>query len=156
MLLPPPIRVLLVSLAATLAVPGFARAGEVAMVQRDLPLGAVRQLASVPAAPNFNMVGIHWQGSGRVLFRAHRLHGRWAAWVEADADGGPDASSAERHATRAWHDANLVWTGASDGLRYQAIGDVRRVRAFFLWSRVERTTSNPRTLSIADAPPIIP
>jgi N-acetylmuramoyl-L-alanine amidase len=135
-----------------LAWPAAARAGDVALVQRDLPLGAERGLADA-ASPHFNMLGLHWRGSGRVLYRVHRLHGRWGPWLEGDADTAPDATSSEARATSGWQDGNLVWTGAADGLRYRTVGAVRRLRSYFLWSRV---SGHPlRRLSLAGTPSIV-
>jgi hypothetical protein len=140
-----------VALLVALALPGLARAGDVGMVERDLPVGSQRALAS--STPRFNMLGIHWRGGGRVFYRVHRLHGRWTDWAEADADATPDATSAEARVSRGWHDANLVWTGAADGLRYRLAGRVTRVRAYYIWSRADR--SAPRRLTIAGTPTIV-
>jgi hypothetical protein len=145
-------RALRLALLALLLTPAATRAGDVAIVQRDLPLGRDRGLASAPP-PHFNMLGVHWRGSGRVLYRVHRLDGRWAPWVEADADTAPDTTSPEARRTRGWHDANLVWTGAADGLRYRVEGDVARVRVYYLWSRADARSS--RRLSIAGTPSIV-
>ena len=35
---------------------------------------------------HFNMLALHWLGSGAVSYRAHRLHGKWTPWVTADAE----------------------------------------------------------------------
>ena len=60
----------------------------------------------------FNMLGVHWQGTGRVDYRTRSLSGRWSTWQTADADTGPDPLSGELR-TPGWHDGNLDWTGAS-------------------------------------------
>ena len=65
---------------AALAVPSLARAGEVAMRVQDVPLGS-RALASAPSPMHFNMLAIHWIGSGSVSYRVHRLHGKWSSWI---------------------------------------------------------------------------
>jgi hypothetical protein len=131
---------------AALAVPSLARAGDVAMRVQDVPLGS-RALAAAAAPMRFNMLGVHWTGTGTVSFRTHRLHGRWTAWSTVDADAAPDAG------TGVWHDGNLVWTGASDQAQFRRTGNVSRLRAFELWSRV--TAAPPRTLSQAGSPSIV-
>jgi hypothetical protein len=140
---------LVVTLAAlaALAVPAFARAGDVAMRVQEVPLGP-RALASVPAPMHFNMLAVHWIGSGSVSYRIHRLHGGWSPWVAADADVAPDGG------TGAWHDGNLDWTAASDGVQFRPRGDVRRLRSYELWSRV--TTKPVRRLSALGTPAIVP
>jgi len=133
-----------IAAATALAAPAAARAGDVAMRVQDVPVGA-RGLSAAVTPIHFNMLGIHWIGSGSVQYRVHRLHGRWQAWVAADADGG---------ATGRWHDGNLDWTGASDGFRFRRSGEVRALRAYELWSRV--TTKPVRRPASAGAPAIVP
>jgi flagellar hook assembly protein FlgD len=133
--------------AAALALPALARAGDVAMRVRDVPLGD-RALAGAPAGPHFNMLAAHWVGTGTVSYRVHRLHGRWSAWVSADADAAPDGG------TGSWHDGDLDWTGAADAVRYRTTGDVTRLRSYELWSRVTRAPL--RRLSEAGSPSIVP
>jgi hypothetical protein len=139
---------LVVTLAAfaALAVPSLAHAGDVAMRVQDVPLGP-RGLAAVVPAMHFNMLAVHWTGSGSVSYRVHRLHGSWSAWVTADADVAPDGG------TGRWHDGNLDWTGAADGVQYRPQGDVRKLRAYELWSRV--TTKPGRRLSATGTPLIV-
>src|SRR5438105_7103405 len=107
-------KLLLAAVLATLAVPATARAGNVSMLVQDVPLG--RALAASPQQTNFNMLGLHWIGSGVVAYRTQALHGRWRAWRDADADD----------RTGAWHDGNLDWTGAASAVQYRVRGDVRR------------------------------
>src|SRR5439155_12178224 len=101
-----------------------------------------------PAPMHFNMLAVHWVGRGSVLYRTHRLHGRWSAWVAEDADVAPDGG------TGRWHDGNLDWTGASDDFQFRRIGDVRRLRAYELWSLV--TTRASRHLAEAGLPAVVP
>jgi hypothetical protein len=140
---------LVVTLAAlaALAVPSFARAGDVAMRVEEVPLGA-RQPAAVRPPMHFNMLALHWTGSGTVSYRIHRLHGTWSAWVAADADVAPDGG------TGRWHDGNLDWTAAADGVQFRPRGPVRRLRAYELWSRV--TTKPSRRISGTGTPAIVP
>ena len=67
-------KLLLAAVLATLAAPSIARAGDVSMRVRDVPLG--RSLASAPRPSNFNMLGLHWIGSGTVAYRTRALGGR--------------------------------------------------------------------------------
>jgi hypothetical protein len=139
--------VIAVALAA-LAAPVEARAGEVAMNVQEVPLGA-RSLSAVARPPHFNMLGLHWIGSGSVSYRVHRLHGAWGRWVAADADAAPDGG------TGRWHDGGLDWTGASDRVQFRRAGNVRRLRAYELWSRVT-TPAAVRRPSSAGLPAIVP
>jgi hypothetical protein len=140
---------LVVALAAlaALAVPSLAHAGDVAMRVQEVPLGS-RSLAAVQPAMHFNMLAVHWIGSGSVSYRVHRLHGRWSAWITADADVSPDGG------TGRWHDGNLDWTSAADGVQFRPRGEVSRLRSYELWSRV--TTKPARGLSATGKPTIVP
>jgi hypothetical protein len=100
----------LIASAIALVFPSAAQAGLVTMVSRDVPLGP-RVLQSAAAPMRFNMIGVHWQGSGEVDYRTESVRGRWGAWIAADDDSGPDAESTERSKT--WRDGNLDWVGAS-------------------------------------------
>ncbi len=51
------------------------------MVTRDVPLTQGRQLAA--SAERFDLVGLHWQGRGRVSFRTRALSGAWSPWRDA-------------------------------------------------------------------------
>ena len=119
-------RLVLAGLLAILVTPAIARAGDVAMRVSDVPLGR-RALATARGGMNFNMLGLHWTGSGSVDYRTRRLHGAWRAWRTADAD---------ESRTGVWHDGNLEWTGASSGGQFRVRGAVRRLRSYELWSRV--------------------
>src|SRR4051794_30457515 len=146
------VRLVRIALLALLAAPAAAHAGDVRIVSRDVPLGA-RTLQSAAAPIRFNMVGVHWRGTGTVLFRAHRIGGGWTEWSEADADSGPDAASPERARARGWSDGAPTWTGASDRIQVRTHGEVRRVRAYYLWSRIGATPL--RTVALTAQPQII-
>ena len=141
----------LLTLITALALPAAAQAADVTMVWRDVPLGP-RALQAVAPPIRFNMIGLHWQGSGSVSYRTRASSGEWRAWMTADADSGPDVGSRESHPN--WHDGNLDWAGASSGVQFRLHGDVTRLRSYYLWSR---TTAKPdRTLSVAGSPAIVP
>ena len=146
-------RMLPAALFVLFALPGVARAGEATLVTRELPLGAVRAPAAAGAPARFNLVGLHWQGSGTVRFRTRRLDGRWRSW-EAETDESPDAGSAEHSRRRGWRLGEPYWTGPSDRIEYRTIGRVRRLRAHFVWSAPERVPL--RQLSVAGSPAILP
>jgi hypothetical protein len=97
------------------------------------------------AVPHFNLVGVHWRGSGSVLYRTRSAGGGWGAWHAADDDD---------RVEHAWHLGNLDWTGDSTAIRFQTRGQVSRVRAYYVWSPVEQL--GVRRLQIAGAPSIIP
>ncbi len=135
-------KLLLAAVLATLAAPAAARAGDVSMVVQEVPLGP-RTVESAPRQANFNMLGLHWIGSGAVAYRTQTLHGKWRAWRAADADD----------MTGAWHDGNLDWTGGSSAVQFRVRGDVRRLRSYKLWSRVLRAPV--RAVSSAGEPAIV-
>jgi hypothetical protein len=132
---------------AALAVPSLARAGDVAMRMREVPLGP-RALAAAESPMHFNMLALHWIGTGSVSYRVHRLRGAWSSWVTADADVAPDGG------TGVWHDGNLDWTSAADAVQFRPHGEVRRLRSYELWSRV--TTKPARQVSGTGTPAIVP
>jgi len=137
-------RALLV-LTLSLALPGTALAGNVTMVSRDVPLGG-RALAAASAPMRFDMLGLHWQGSGGVSYRTRSAAGRWGAWRDADGDL-PQTSPP-------WHFGGLDWTGEADAVQFRTHGPITRLRAYYLWSR---TLHEPdRTLSVAGSPAIVP
>src|SRR5215212_3407006 len=90
-----PVKKLLLTALAALAAAPVAHAGDVAMQTRDVPLGP-RALQTATPPMHFNMLGVHWAGSGSVEYRTHRLHGGWRAWRSVDDDARPDARSHER------------------------------------------------------------
>jgi hypothetical protein len=143
-------KVLLATIAAALAAPAAAFAAGPSMVVREIPLHGTRTLAAAPR--QFNMVAVHWRGSGAILFRTRSAHG-WSAWQAMDDDMSPDKGTSETR-VRNWRLGNIVWTGTASAIRYRTRGDVTRLRAYYLWSPVESTPV--RRLSIANAPPIIP
>jgi N-acetylmuramoyl-L-alanine amidase len=135
-------KLLLATVVAVLAVPASAFAAGPTMAVRDVPLHASRALATAP--PPFDMVGLHWRGSGAVFFRARTLEGRWSAWTQADADD---------RVRDGWHLGGLDWTGAASAIRVRTSGHVTRVRAYYVASPVE--TVSARRLQVAGSPLII-
>jgi N-acetylmuramoyl-L-alanine amidase len=146
-------RTLLVVMFAFLAAPAVAH-GAVSMTVRDVPLhGGGRTLASA-ASTEFDLVGLHWRGTGAVEFRTRSLAGRWSGWHAAapEAEDLPDAFTTESRAARGWRLGNPYWTGASNRIAYRLWGRVTKLRAYFIRSPEERVPM--RRLSIAGSPPI--
>jgi hypothetical protein len=150
------VRSLRLALLLLLAAPGVARAADVTITSQDLPIGIVRMPAAALAPARFDLVAFHWQGSGRVLFRTRSQVGRWSGWRRADpeADDLPDAGSAESRGRRGWHLGNPYWVAPSDRIAYRLVGDVRRVRAWYVWSPVGRRAL--RRVSMTGSPQIVP
>ncbi|MGZ8715641.1 MAG: N-acetylmuramoyl-L-alanine amidase [Gaiellaceae bacterium] len=145
-------RAFLVTIAAALAAPAAAFSAGPVLTVHEVPLhGIGRALAA--AAPRFNMVAVHWRGTGGIDFRTRSSAGAWSAWQVADDDVSPDAGSSENR-MRTWRLGNPVWTGTADAIRFRTQGRVTRLRAYTIWSPPERTP--PRRLAIANAPLIIP
>lgn len=150
-----PVRALLVSLLLFTAAPGAAWAAGATITFRDVPVAAERTTAT--AAPvRFDLVGLHWQGSGTVLFRTRSASGRWSAWQPAapEAEDLPDVGGGERAGPRGWRVGNPYWTGPSDRLQVRTRGPVRRVRAWFVQSSYARLPL--RRVSMAGSPAIVP
>ncbi len=140
-------RSLFIVLVSLLAVPSTAFGAGLSAVARDVPAG--RQ----SAAPRFNLVGLHWQGSGEVSFRTKAIGGRWSGWREA-APEAEDAPDPGREGGRpGWRIGNPYWTGASNRLQIRTHGRVRRVRAQYVWSPAGGVP--PRSISVADSPLIL-
>jgi hypothetical protein len=129
--------------------PASAFAGA-SLTMRDVPLHGERSLAA--AAPEFDMVGLHWRGSGSVQFRTRSLSGRWSSWQSAapEAEDLPDAGTAETRGSRGWRIGNPYWTGASDRIEYRLHGRVQRLRAYFVHSPEVRVPL--RRVSMAGSP----
>jgi flagellar hook assembly protein FlgD len=141
---PPPMKKLLLAAAfAAFVVPPTATAGDVTMRVHDVSLGA-RTLESAAGSAPFNMLGLHWIGSGTVAYRTRRPAGSWRAWRTADAD----------NRSGSWHDGNLDWTGIATAVQFRVRGSVRRLRSYEVSSRV--TTAPVRTVSAAGEPTIVP
>jgi hypothetical protein len=142
-----------VLLALVLAAP--AQAGVAQIVTQDVALAGSRAPASAgERVPRFNLVGLHWQGTGSVEFRTRAAGGRWSEWRPAapEDEDRPDAISGETSAP-GWNLGNPYWTGASDGIEYRLHGQVLRLRAHFVWSPLD--ADPPRTLAMAAAPPVV-
>src|SRR5580765_1049077 len=119
--------------------------------QRDLqPQASVRTLAT----GNFELVGLHWRGAGRVEYGTRSLAGRWSRWLlSSDEDALPDRGSRALRALRGWRVGEPQWTGPADALQYRSVGHVSRVRAFLV--RSPRLPVGGKRPELAGGPPII-
>jgi N-acetylmuramoyl-L-alanine amidase len=145
-------RLLLAAVFLFFAAPAAAFA-DATLTMRDVPLNGERTLAS--ATREFDMVGLHWRGSGSVQFRTRSTAGNWSAWRRAapEAEDLPDIGSTETRASRGWRLGNPYWTGPSDRIAYRLRGQVVRLRAYFVHSPEERIPL--RRVSMAGSPPIL-
>jgi hypothetical protein len=146
-------KALLAAVLVAFAAPAAAHAAEARLLSQEVPLRGARTLAA--RTPAFELVGLHWKGSGQVSFRTRSAGGRWSAWRTAapEAEDLPDAGR-ETSATRGWRIGNPYWTGLANRIAYRLRGDVRRLRAYFVSSPVVGVP--PRALSIAGSPAIVP
>ncbi len=149
-------RRLLILIGLLLALPAPASAQDATIVSRDVPLAGERTLASSGAPARFDLVGLHWRGSGSVQFRTRAVGGRWSAWLDAapEAEDRPDVGSRERARSGGWRLGNPWWVGRSDRIEYRRRGTVTRLRAWFVASPTAGVPA--RTLQRAGAPPIVP
>ena len=147
---------LLILIGLALALPAPALAQEATIVSRDVPLAGQRTTASASAPSSFDLVGLHWRGTGTVQFRTRSTAGRWSAWEDAapEAEDRPDAGTAERARANGWRLGNPWWVGRSDRIEYRLRGKVSRLRAWFVSSPAAGVPA--RTLQKAGAPAIVP
>jgi flagellar hook assembly protein FlgD len=145
-------KTLLVISGLLFGAPAGAHAATATLTARNLPLHGTRAPAMVQ--PAFDMVGLHWRGTGSVAFRTRTTAGRWSRWRGAAPEGDdlPDLGSSERRLP-AWRIGNPWWTGTSDAIQVRTRGRVSRVRAYFVRSPAELIPL--RRLSIAGSPPIV-
>jgi hypothetical protein len=122
-------------------------------VPRLLARGA-HVLAPRSAPLRFNLVGLHWRGSGDVWFRTAGS-GRWSAWRPArpEAEDRPDSGSPEADAARGWKLGNPYWTGPARRIQYRLAGRITSLRAHFLWSPVRPLSSGRRLPAETAQPP---
>ena len=145
-------KIALAAVIAFLAAPATAF-GEASLTMREVPLHGGRTLAS--AQPRFDMVGLHWRGSGTVDFRTRSVAGRWSTWQRAapEAEDLPNAGTPESRAAAGWRLGNPYWVGESDRIAYRLHGRVSRLRAYFVQSTEARIPL--RRVSMAGSPALI-
>jgi N-acetylmuramoyl-L-alanine amidase-like protein/flagellar hook capping protein FlgD len=133
----------------------WAASGGPAIVSQDLPVGVSRTTAGAAAPKRFDLVGLHWQGSGSVLFRTRSVAGRWTRWQRAapEDEDQPDVGTAEDGTRRGWRLGDPYWVGRSNRLEWRLRGKVTRLRAWYVSSPTER--SAVRLVSMAGSPKIL-
>jgi len=147
------VRALRIATLLFLAAPAAAHAADPSIVRRDVTLAGDRAPAVIREARPFDMLGLHWRGSGRVTFRTKGLSGRWSPWRQAapEAEDLPDVEV--EGSSGGWHLGNPWWAGPSDRFEVRTQGRVTRVRAWLVTSPAARIPV--RRVSIAGSPPII-
>jgi hypothetical protein len=99
----------------------------------------------------FDLVGLHWRGSGSVRFRTRALDGRWSAWHTAD----PEENDRAARSASGWQLGSPYWTGPAGALQVRTFGRVSRVRAYTIRSSGTAPVERTRTPQIAGKPTII-
>ena len=143
----------LIALAAR-RFPAAARAGDVTMVARDVPLGP-RSLQAAAPPIRFNMLGLHWQGPGTVAYRTRSLAGSWSAWRLADADTGPDPSLG-RVRIPAGTTATSTGRRRANGVQFRTRGPCHAAARLLPLVASRRGGRARATLSVAGSPSIVP
>jgi hypothetical protein len=143
-----PGRFALIAAVLVLAAPGTAAGAGLSLSALDLGGGAPLQVK------RFQLVGLHWRGSGKVLFRTHSAHGRWTTWRGAlpAEDDLPDRGT--EGFGGGWRIGAPFWTGGSNAIQYRTVGEVSRVRAFFVRGSSGRASPVRRT-QMTEAPLVI-
>src|SRR5687768_16044113 len=102
-------RSLFIAVVALLAVSGTAFGADMSAVTREVSLQSRQS-----SVPKFNLVGLHWQGPGTVLFLTRSTTGRWSVWRTAapEDEDGPDGG--RERSRPGWRIGNPYWTGASN------------------------------------------
>jgi hypothetical protein len=142
----------LVAILLFFATPAAAFGGA-SLTMREVPLHGGRTLAA--SITHFDMVGLHWRGSGTVQFRTRSVEGRWSGWQRADPEGEdlPNVGTAEARAALGWRVGNPYWAGPSDRIEYRLRGYIERLRAYFVRSPDVRIPL--RRVSMTGSPPLI-
>jgi flagellar hook assembly protein FlgD len=142
-------RTLALVFLAAVAAPSGAQAAEVRVVAREVVVPTAqtekRETTARRAPISFDMVGLHWQGTGSVWFRTAAATGSWSAWQPGrpEAEDLPDRGTAEARAGTGWKLGNPYWTGPARRIQYRLAGRVTRLRAYFISSPVEGVARAP-------------
>jgi hypothetical protein len=150
------LRRLVLPLLLALLSPAPAAAGLASLEVHELPLHGERTLSAGGHMASFQLVGIHWRGSGTLDLRTQGAGGRWSPWqpVAEDEAHGPDSGSPEARATRGWRLGAPVWVGKADRVEVRTHGRVTRARALTVRSPVSKVPL--RVMAAAGSPAIVP
>jgi hypothetical protein len=150
------LRRLVLPLLLALLSPAPAAAGLASLEVHELPLHGERTLSAGGHMASFQLVGIHWRGSGTLDLRTQGAGGRWSPWqpVAEDEADGPDSGSPEARATRGWRLGAPVWVGKADRVEVRTHGRVTRARALTVRSPVSKVPL--RVMATAGSPAIVP
>jgi uncharacterized protein with LGFP repeats len=133
-------------------------AAGVHLVERSEPVRTLSHEHHLRRAPfGFDMVGLHWRGSGSVSFRTRSTAGSWSQWQPArpEWEDIPDRNTAEARAQPGWKLGNPYWTGRSDAIEYRLTGKVTALHAYLIRSPVEAIDQPMRSVARATRPAII-
>jgi hypothetical protein len=133
--------------------PPAAHAADPSITHRDLVLQG-RTPAAVAAPSLFDLVGLHWQGPGAVVFRTRSVGGRWSSWHAAAPESEDVPDTGVEAGRPRWRLGNPWWAPRSDHIEVRTKGRVARVRAWFVSSSAARVPL--RHVSVAGSPSIIP
>jgi hypothetical protein len=150
------LRRLVLPLLLALLSPAPAAAGLASLEVHELPLHGERTLSAGGHMASFQLIGIHWRGSGTLDLRTQGAGGRWSPWqpVAEDEADGPDSGSPEARATRGWRLGAPVWVGKADRVEVRTHGRVTRARALTVRSPVSKVPL--RVMAAAGSPAIVP
>ncbi len=144
-----------IALFVLLAAPPAAHAADASITSRDVPPRGTRSPAVMNVAQRFDMVGLHWRGSGTVDFRTRSEGGRWSPWRPAapEDEDRPDVGAPET-SRPGWRLGNPWWAEGSNRLEVRTHGRVNRVRAWFVVAPSARIPL--RSVAKAGSPAIVP
>jgi hypothetical protein len=150
-------RRLALSLAAVVALLGVAGRAEAAtgsslteVRSYDVPLRAERSLATASPGAAFDLIGVHWRGTGRVEVSVRTGRDSWGPWLALDDDASPDLTAAEARTRRGWRIGEGLWVGRATRFRLRALGSVTRARVWTVRSKTSRVPT--RVTSAAGKP----
>ena len=149
------VRALPIAVLLLLAAPPAAHAADPSIWSRDVSPGELRSPAAITSSRPFDLVGVHWQGSGRVELRTRQASGGWSSWRTAapESEDRPDRGAAESRRP-GWNVGNPWWAPGSSSLEVRTVGRVARVRAWFVRSTAVRVPL--RRIATAGSPKIVP